>query len=80
MAIKMRNNKNPEAVCCECGEPQANVLNMFDILIGNIKFTVCDLCNEILLCKCLKAECYKNGRIKSKQDLMIINKRRNNQG
>ena len=77
MAIKMRNNKKPDAVCCECGETQDNVLNMYDICIGDTIVTICDLCNEALFYKCLNADCIKNKRVKSKRDMMIINKRRN---
>ena len=35
MAIKMRNNTKPDAICCECGESQKEVLNMFDLCIGD---------------------------------------------
>lgn len=77
MAIKMRNNKNKNAVCCECGETQKEVLDMFDICIGGNIFTVCDACNETLLYKTLRAECYKNGRVKEQRDMAIINKRKN---
>lgn len=36
MAIKMRNNAKSDAVCCECGESQKEVLNMFDLCIGGV--------------------------------------------
>lgn len=77
MAIKMRNNTKPEAVCCECGEGQKEVLNMFDLCIGGNIFTICDACNEQLFNKCLSAECFKNGRVKSQRDMAIIYKRKN---
>lgn len=76
MAIKMRNNNNENAVCCDCGNPQKKVLNMFDLCIGGTIFTICDECNEKLFKKCLSASCMVNGRLKSKEDLAIINKRR----
>ena len=44
--IKMRNNTKPDAICCECGESQKEVLNMFDLCIGGNIFTICDVCNE----------------------------------
>lgn len=76
VAIKMRNNTRSEATCCECGEGQNEVLNMFDLCIGGNIFTICDMCNEKLFRKCLSAECLKNGRIKSQRDLAIIRKRK----
>lgn len=76
MAIKMRNNTKLDAVCCECGETQKQVLNMFDLLVGGKIFTICDVCNEKIFYKCLSAECMKNGRVKSQHDIAIINKRK----
>ena len=76
MAIKMRNNKNPDAVCCECGETQEQVLNMFDLCIGKTILTICDICNDKIFFKTLNAECMKNERVKSSRDMMIIRKRR----
>ena len=80
VAIKMRNNTKPEAVCCECGEGQNEALNMFDLCIGGNIFTICDACNEKILSKCLSAEVMKNGRIKSRHDMAIIHKRKNRVG
>ena len=74
--IKMRNNTKPDAICCECGESQKEVLNMFDLCIGGNIFTICDVCNEKIFSKCLSAEVMKNGRVKSKRDLQIINRRK----
>lgn len=76
MAIKMRNNSSPDAVCCECGETQKQVLNMFDLCIADTVFTVCDVCNEKIFNKCLHAEVMKNGRVKSQEDLAIIRRRK----
>lgn len=78
MAIKMRNNNNPDAICSGCGENQDQVLNMFDMCIGGTIFTICDSCNEKMLRKCLSAECMKNGRVKSQKDIRIINQRKRN--
>lgn len=74
MAIKMRNNTKSDVVCCECGEKQDKVLNMFDLFIGGNIFTICDVHNEKILSKCLSAEVMKNGRVKSQQDMAIIRK------
>lgn len=80
VAIKMRNNTKPEAICCECGEGQKEVLNMFDLCIGGNIFTICDVCNEKIFSKCLSAEVMKNGRVKSQHDMAIIRKRKNRMG
>lgn len=74
--IKMRNNTKFDAVCCECGEGQDQVLNMFDLCIGGNIFTICDVCNEKIFRKCLSAEVMKNGRVKSQKDMAIIRKRK----
>lgn len=76
MAIRMRNNKKQDAVCCECGDERKNVLDMFDLCIGGNIITICDACNEVLFRKTLSAECYKNGRVKSQRDINIINGRK----
>ena len=75
MAIKMRNNTKSDAVCCNCNQSQNQVLNMFDLCIGEEIFTICDVCNEKIFKKCLSAEVMKNGRLKSERDLAIIRKR-----
>lgn len=75
MAIKMRNNNKPDSVCCECGETRKEVLDMFDVCIGGQIFTICDVCNEQLFYKTLRAECNKNARVKLPHDMAIIRKR-----
>lgn len=75
MAIRMRNNNDPNAVCCECGDGQKDVLNMFDLCVGGNIFTICDVCNEAIFYKCLRAECMKNGRVKTPEDRKVMNKR-----
>ncbi len=80
MAIKMRNNTNPNSVCCECGDARNAVLDMFDVCVGGNTFTICDACNEALFTKTLKAECYKNGRVKSPHDMAIIRRRAQRNG
>lgn len=75
MAIKMRNNKSLDSVCCECGTARKNVLDMFDVCIGGNVFTICDECNEALFYKTLKAECYKNERVKTQNDLRVLRMR-----
>lgn len=80
MAIKMRNNTDKDAFCCECGDSQNEVLNMFDLCIGGNIFTICDVCNEKILSKTLSAEVMKNGRVKSQHDMAIIRKRKTKNG
>lgn len=75
MAIRMRNNKKQDSVCCECGDPRDEVLDMFDLCIGGMVFTICDVCNEILFNKTLSAECQKNHRVKDAHDMKILSKR-----
>lgn len=77
MAIRMRNNKDPNSVCYDCGDGRKDVLDMFDICVGDIIFTICDECNEKLLYKTLRAECAKNSRVKTPQDMAVIRKRSN---
>lgn len=74
--IKMRNNTKSDAVCCECGERQDQVLNMFDLCIGGNIMTICDVCNEKLFDKTLAAEVMKNARVKSQRDIEIIRQRK----
>ena len=77
MAIRMRNNKDTNSVCCECGDPRKEVLDMFDVCIGGNIFTICDRCNEALFFKTLSAECAKNARVKTPEDMKVIRKRAN---
>ena len=77
MAIRMRNSKDPDSVCCECGDHRKDVLDMFDICIGGNIFTICDQCNEALLYKTLCAECAKNARVKTPEDMKVMRKRAN---
>lgn len=77
-AIKMRINKQGEsAVCCVCGKGRKHSLEMFDLIIGkNPMFTICDLCNDTLFNKTLRASCGVNAKLKSQHDLAIIAARR----
>lgn len=80
MAIRMRNNKELDSVCCECKLPRNKVLDMYDLCIGGNIFTICDECNEALFYKTLRAECNKNARVKSNHDIAIINERKRKRG
>lgn len=77
MDIKMRTVKDSEAICKICGATKKQSLEIFEIMFTEkAKLTLCDLCNEKLLNKTLKASCNVNNKIKSKEDIKIINKRR----
>ena len=77
MAIKMRNNKDPNSVCCECGDHRKDVLGMYDMRIGGQIITFCDVCNEQIMDKTLKAEVDKNHRTKTPHDMAIMRRRAN---
>ena len=71
-AIKMRVNKNEDAICDICHKSRNQV---FDLSINNHITTLCDLCNDNLFSKTLKANCYVNSRLKDKHDIKIIQNR-----
>lgn len=77
MAIKMRVNTERENVCDSCNEDRQDVLDLFDVRIGNTTFVLCDDCVEQLFGKCLKAITYTQGRVKTPHDLAIRNARHN---
>lgn len=74
--IKMRTNRDYEAVCCECGNGRDRSLELFDIRISGHTFTICDLCNARLLQKTLSADCNVNSKTKNKNDMEIIRARK----
>lgn len=73
--IKMRVNKNEDAICDICHKSRKSVLDMFDLSLNNHIFTLCDICNDSLFNKTLKANCYTNHRLKDKHDMKIIQNR-----
>lgn len=76
--IRMRINKDSGAKCKVCGNDRSNSLELFDISFTDKNIiTICDLCNETLSHKTLKAICGVNGKVKSSSDMAIIRKRRN---
>lgn len=72
----MRNNNNKDAICDECGDCQEDVINMFDLCIAGQIHTICDLCNSKILNKTLRAEVYKNGKVKTRKEIRIGHKRK----
>lgn len=75
MAIKMRTNKSTKCSCEECGALRKNVLDMFDINIFGEIHTICDECNDKLFYKSLRANVYTQSRLKSKEDIKVIEAR-----
>lgn len=73
--MKMRINKNDEAVCCECGNDREKSLELYDICIGGNVITICDECNDKVLSKTLSASCRLHERLKTKTDLRILRNR-----
>lgn len=73
--IKMRVSKN-DCCCSSCNAKRKESLEMFDICIGNVILTLCDECNDELFRKTLKASCIVNGKLKSTEDMKIINNRK----
>lgn len=73
----MRINKEVDSVCKVCGTPRNKCLEMFDIsfIKDKAQITICDLCNEELFRKTLKATTGVQGKLKSKQDIAIIQRR-----
>ena len=73
--IKMRINKKSHSKCIVCGNTNKNSLEIYDIAIGDKMVTICDLCNDQLFRKTLKATVMLQGRLKDKHDMAIIRKR-----
>lgn len=75
--IKMRVSKN-DYCCSSCNARRKESLEMFDVCIGNVILTLCDECNDELFRKTLKASCIVNGKLKSADDMKVINNRKRN--
>ena len=75
--IKMRICKDGEAKCKICGQPRDKSLEIFEIAFTEKQvIRICDLCNEQLLSKSLKASCIVNHRVKSPIDMKVIGNRK----
>lgn len=72
--IRMRINKH-DTVCETCGDGSSQVLEMFDLMIGDTVHTICDRCVNKIFSKTLTAVCGVDHKIKSQHDLAIIRKR-----
>lgn len=72
--IRMRINKH-DTVCETCGDGSSQVLEMFDLMIGDTVHTICDRCVNKIFRKTLTAVCGVDHKIKSQHDLAIIRKR-----
>lgn len=73
--IKMRvNNKATKCPVCNC--TRKNTIEIFDLCIGDTIITLCDACNETLFNKTLKATVMVQSKIKTKQDMQVIQARK----
>lgn len=76
-SIRMRICKDEEAVCKVCGKSRSKSLEIFELAFTEKQvIRICDLCNETLLSKSLKASCIVNHRVKSNIDMKIISNRK----
>lgn len=73
--IKARLNKDELTQCNVCNATQQQSLDMFDIMLGKTRITLCDRCVDALFNKTLKAVMVTQSRVKSNKDLAIIRKR-----
>lgn len=70
--IKMRVNTQATSVCKECKVLYKNTPEMYDLMICDVKFTLCKNCVDVLFQKTLKASCLYNGKVKSSEDMRRI--------
>lgn len=70
--IRMRVNNQTESVCEDCKTPYASTPEMYDLMIADVKFTLCKECVDALFQKTLKASCMYNSRLKSTEDMKRI--------
>lgn len=69
MAIKMRVNTNRASVCGECGCGWKDTGEMYDLVLCNVKHTLCKEHLDVVFQKTLKASCLYNSKLKSQEDL-----------
>jgi hypothetical protein len=69
MAIRMKVEKSKKSRCCECGTDWKDTREMYTILLGGNKTTVCATCFNDLFRKYLHMETTYNARLKSGEDL-----------
>lgn len=74
--VMAKHNQSAECVCKSCGQKAKEVLGMFDIKIGDVRFTICDRCADKLFDKCLHIVCHINHMVKTPLEMNIINKRK----
>lgn len=70
MSIKMRIRKT-SGECYICGKGKHESLELFDLQLGIMKITICDLCNSKLLRKTLNANHLVDSKLKTKSDMRI---------
>jgi hypothetical protein len=69
MAIRMKVEKSKKSKCCECNTNWKDTREMYTILLGGSKITLCSSCLNDLFTKCLRMQTIYNSRLKSNEDL-----------
>ena len=72
--IKMRVNNQVDSRCDDCKTVYKNTPEMYDLMISDVKFTLCKDCIDTLFQKTLKADCLYNSRLKSSEDMKRIHR------
>ena len=67
--VKMRVNNNKDSECSLCNEQWKNVPEMYDMMLGDHRFTICMKCVQEIFTKFLKADCMYNSKLKSSEDM-----------
>lgn len=82
MDIKARVCKDENSHCDCCLQTRDKVLDIFEIRIplgGKYRnFKLCDECVDKLFVKTLRCTCYTNGRVKSRHEINISGRRKEN--
>lgn len=76
MAIKMRVNKDDDCTCKSCGQTKKLSVDMFDVMVGDAVFQLCDICMNAMFDKALSAISYTNGRVKQPSEIRKKNMRK----
>jgi hypothetical protein len=69
MAIRMKVEKSKKSRCCECGSSWKDTREMYTILLGGEKSTLCAHCLGDLFVKCLRMQTSYDSRLKNNEDL-----------
>lgn len=74
--VNIRTTRDKDnAICSSCGATRGGSLEIYDIRVGSVVFSVCDRCNEVLFNKVLKAQVDLQGRVRTPNDQRVIRER-----